>query len=138
MFGIIIDLIAGPLLSTASPVQTYPGYKPVSSKSDFRKLIERGGTHAKQLIITVPAAIIATVVGSLSVGTASIVAAKQIASSEAERIVQEESNQWIIDKENALINNLTLNNVSIVLGKSLDKYKFIMTQGARSKNLYFR
>ena len=104
----------------------------------IEEIIDARGTREKRFIISVPTAIIATVVGALVIGTTSVVAATEIASAEAHRIIEEESIRRIIDKENALINDLKLNNISVTIAKGLDKLKFMATQGARTNNLFFK
>ena len=61
-----------------------------------KEIIDNKGTDVsrspeKRFVISVPTAVIAAIVGALVIGTTSVVAATKIATTEAQRIVEEES-----------------------------------------------
>ena len=94
----------------------------------IEELIDMHGTRVKRFFISVPAAITAAVIGASVVGTASVVAATQIAKAETKCIVKTESDHRILDKENSLINALHLNNISVAIAKTQDRQKFMAMQ----------
>ena len=105
-----------------------------------REIIDNKGTDAvweKRFIVSIPSAVIAAIIGTLVIGSTSVIAATEIATSEAQRVVEEESARRVVDKENTLTNNIKLANVSTGLGKGLDTLNYKTTQGARTNNLYF-
>ena len=88
----------------------------------------------KRFVVSGPIAI-ATAIGILSASSA-VSASYVVARSETNRIAHEQNILRSINSDNAISNNILNNNVSIELGKTIDKLRYVTAFSARSTNEY--